>query len=353
MYRNAKIALVIPAYREQKLISRTLAQVPALIDKIYVVDDFSPDNQNLVVTEIAKRDPRVTLLKHEVNQGPGGAIITGYRQSSRDGYDISVVIGGDHQMDLSEVTHFLDPIIDGEADYTKGNRFVIEKFEETVSRMPKIRFVGNWIITALTKLASGYFNVMDVVDGYTAVSKRVIDIVDWSRAWKRYGYPMDFLIRLNAYGFRVTDVPRTSIYLPGERQSQIKGASYAMKVTPMLFRAFFWRLRFKYMYLDFHPLVFFYFLAFTLLPAGFALGGYLVENKLFSDGTQVTAPKAILVALILLSGFQSMLFAMLFDRETSKEAAARTVRYRPGMVPSMDSLPNRNIVSPPSTQGLA
>ncbi len=322
MYRNAKIALVIPAYREQKLIPRTLANVPRLIDRVYVVDDCSPDEQNKVVLEYAKLDSRVTLLKHEINQGPGGAIITGYKQSSLDGYDIAVVIGGDHQMDLSEVTNFLDPIIDGEADYAKGNRFVIEKFEETVARMPKIRFFGNWIITAVTKLASGYFSVMDVVDGYTAVSKRVIDTVDWSRAWKRYGYPMDFLIRLNAYGFTITDVPRTSIYLPGERQSQIKGMSYAMKVAPMLLRAFLWRLRFKYMYLDFHPLVFFYFLGLTLLPSGLAFGAYLTVNKLFFGGMQVTAPKAILDALILLSGFQSLLFAMLFDRETSKEAAA-------------------------------
>jgi len=329
MYRNAKIALVIPAYREQKLIPRTLANVPDLIDRVYVVDDCSPDDQNRVVLECAKIDPRVTLLKHDTNQGPGGAIITGYRQSSRDGYDITVVVGGDHQMDLSEVTNFLDPLIDGEADYAKGNRFVIEKFEETVARMPKIRFFGNWIITAMTKLASGYFNVMDVVDGYTAITKRVIDVVDWSRAWKRYGYPMDFLIRLNAYGFAIVDVPRTSIYLPGERQSQIKGANYAMRVTPMLVRAFFWRLRFKYMYLDFHPLVFFYFLAFTLLPTGLLLGGFLIANKLFSDGAQVTAPKAILVALILLSGFQSWLFAMLFDRETSKETARNSLVRKP------------------------
>ena len=315
MYREHKISLVIPAYREQKLIRDTLANIPKVIDRIYVVDDCSPDNQNDVVLRSAVDDSRITLLKHTVNQGPGGAIITGYLQSSKDGYDITVVVGGDFQMDLKEVNRFLDPIIDDQAEYTKGNRFVIEKYEETVRRMPKIRFFGNWIITALTKIASGYFNVMDVVDGYTAISKKAIDTIDWSKAWKRYGYPMDFLIRMNAYRYRVLDIPRTSIYLPGERQSQIKGFNYARKVAPMLLRAFMWRLRFKYLYLDFHPLVFFYFLSFALLPVGTALGCYMVVDKLFLGGTFVTAPKAILDALSLISGSQFLLFAMLFDRE--------------------------------------
>jgi glycosyltransferase involved in cell wall biosynthesis len=266
MHRNHKISLVIPAYNEAKLIGQTLVHVPNIIDKIYVVDDCSPDNQGEVVKEAAKRDSRIELIRHTKNQGPGGAIITGYLQSAKDGFDIAVVVGGDHQMDLKEVAGFLDPIIDGKCDYTKGNRFLMENYTETVRRMPRLRFFGNWLITALTKIASGYFRVMDVVDGYTAISRSAIKKVDWSNAWKRYGYPMDFLIRLNAHGLKVNDVPRTAIYLPGERQSQIKGLNYAMSVAPMLLRAFLWRLRFKYIYMDFHPLVFFYFLSFIPLP---------------------------------------------------------------------------------------
>jgi hypothetical protein len=258
------------------------------------------------------------LIRHTKNQGPGGAIITGYLQSAKDGFDIAVVVGGDHQMDLKEVAGFLDPIIDGKCDYTKGNRFLMENYTETVRRMPRLRFFGNWLITALTKIASGYFRVMDVVDGYTAISRSAIKKVDWSNAWKRYGYPMDFLIRLNAHGLKVNDVPRTAIYLPGERQSQIKGLNYAMSVAPMLLRAFLWRLRFKYIYMDFHPLVFFYFLSFILIPAGFIIGGYLVIDKLFLGGVNVTASRAVLVALTLIPGFQFLLFAMLFDREESK-----------------------------------
>lgn len=316
-YRGKSVSLVIPAYNEEKLIRHTLANVPELFAQVYVVDDRSPDKQNEVIAECTVKDPRITLLKHEVNQGPGGAIITGYLQSSKDGHDIAVVVGGDHQMDLSEVAKFLDPIIDGRADYVKGNRFLISQFEDTVRKMPRLRFWANWVITALTKIASGYYKVMDVVEGYTAITREAIDTVNWKYAWKRYGYPMDFLIRLNAYGFRVLDVPRTAIYLPGERQSQIKGMKYMAQVSPMLLRDFFWRLRFKYIYRDFHPLVFFYYLAFLLLPAGMLSGLYLLGNKIFGSGEAVTAPKAVLVALLLLSGMQLLLFAMLFDMQES------------------------------------
>jgi glycosyltransferase involved in cell wall biosynthesis len=315
MYRDKKISLVIPAYKEEKLIQPTLANVPDVIDRIYVVDDCSPDNQNEVILGLAQADPRIALLKHTVNQGPGGAIITGYRQSALDGYDIAVVVGGDHQMDLSEVRSFLDPIIDGRADYVKGNRFILKNLEDTLSKMPKIRLVANWVISALTKIASGFYKTMDVVEGYTAISKLAIETINWDRAWKRYGYPMDFLIRMNAYGFRVLDIPRTAIYLPGERQSKIKGLHYALTVSPMLLKGFFWRLKFKYLYHDFHPLVLFYAFSFLLIPLGMVLGGWLVADWLWGQGTAVTGPRAILTALLLISGFQFLLFAMFFDME--------------------------------------
>lgn len=318
MHRGKRIALVIPAYKEAKLIRPTLAAVPPTIDRVFVVDDKSPDDQAEVIAECAGADPRISLLRHEVNQGPGGAIITGYLQSAAEGFDITVVVGGDNQMPLNEVQAFLDPIIDGKVDYTKGNRFLLSKFEDTLQKMPRIRFWGNWLITALTKIASGYYKTMDVVDGYTAISRRAIEVVDWSRAWRRYGYPMDFLIRLNAYGFKIMDIPRTAIYLPGERQSQIKGLDYAIRVSPMLLRNFFWRLKFKYLYVDFHPLVFFYFLSFILLPLGGLLGLYLVFDWVFLGGAGVSAPRAILASLLITTGWIFLLFAMLFDMEEGR-----------------------------------
>lgn len=318
MYRHNKISLVIPAYKEEKLIGSTLTHLPKLLDRVYVIDDLSPDNQNKVILALAKKDKRITLLRHKINQGPGGSIITGYLQSLSDGYDIAVVVGGDYQMPLTEIKNFLDPIIDNRADYTKGNRFLLSRVEDTLSKMPKTRLIGNWLITALTKIASGYYKTMDVVDGYTAINRRAIATINWDHAWKRYGYPMDFLVRLNAYGFKTIDIPRTAIYLPGEKQSQIKGFNYFLKVSPMLLRDFFWRLKFKYIYLDFHPLVFFYYLAFILLPIGSILGLLLLVDWAFLGGNMVTAPRAVFDSLLLISGIQFLLFAMFFDMEEGK-----------------------------------
>ncbi len=317
MYRNKNISLVIPAYKEEKLIKPTLENVPDIFGKIYVIDDFSPDNQNSVIMKCAEKDKRIKLLKHEKNKGPGAAIITGYLKSSEENFDIAVVVGGDFQMPLNEVNKLLDPLIDGKADYSKGNRFLLSTLDETLMRMPKTRLIGNWIITALTKIASGYYKIMDVVDGYTAITKEAIDALDWSKAWQEYGYPMDFLIRMNAYGLKVIDVPRTAIYLEGERQSQIKGFSYALRVSPMIIKAFLWRLRFKYMYLDFHPLVLFYYISFLLLPIGFFNGIYLILKQ-YIYNADVTGPQAILCALLLLMGVQFLLFAMFFDMEEGK-----------------------------------
>jgi glycosyltransferase involved in cell wall biosynthesis len=285
---------VIPTYNESKLIKATIESVPSCVDMIYIVDDCSTDNQNDIIRQCEKNDPRVHLIKHAVNQGPGGAIITGYKQSSHDGYDITAVVGGDNQMPLDEIRSFLDPIIDNKVDYTKGNRFLLSQLDDTLAKMPKIRLIGNWLISAVAKIASGYYKLMDFVDGYAAISKEAIDLIDWNKAWRKYGYPMDFLIRLNAYSLKVKDIPRTAIYLPGERQSQIKGLRYFLQCSPMLLKGFFWRLRFKYLYRDFHPLFLFYYLSFILLPIGLLFGLYLAVNYFFLGGHEVTGSRSIL-----------------------------------------------------------
>lgn len=317
MYRDNKIGLVIPAYNEEKLIVPTLESVPEYVDAIFVVDDCSTDNMASVVAEMADRDSRITVICHDSNQGPGAAIISGYLAASQDDCAVTVVCGGDNQMPLDEMPNLLDPVIDGKGDYAKGNRFMLSRIEDTLKKMPKTRLIGNMIITALTKISSGYYHIMDVVDGYTAISKRAIDAIDWGKTWKRYGYPMDFLVRLNAYGFKVVDVPRTAIYLPGERQSQIKGGSYFMQVSPMLLKDFLWRLKFKYVYLSFHPLVLFYLLAFILFPVGVLDGLHLIW-KHFIAARDVTGPQAILCALLIITGLQSFFFAMWFDMEEGR-----------------------------------
>lgn len=317
MYRNKRIALVIPAHNEEKLILATLDNVPGLVDRIYVIDDASTDGTALCVRERAVVDPRVCLLQHAHNRGPGGAIITGYKQTLVDDYDIVVVIGGDNQMPLDQICDFLDPLVNGAADYTKGNRFMRRRyaFANVPGIMPKTRLIGNAIISALTKVASGYYKIVDVVDGYTAINRDALEAIDWDQAWHGYGYPMDFLIRLNAYGFRVKDISRRAIYLPGERQSQIKGLRYALRVSPMLARGFLWRLWNKYVLWNFHPLVFFYFSGLGLTLLGLLGGLWLIYEQL--TGVGVSGPRAVLDAMLLIMGTQFLLFAMMFDMQES------------------------------------
>jgi len=314
MYNGKRISLVIPAYNESKLIKPTLDSVPEVIDHVFVIDDGSTDGMADVVRACAKNDSRIELIQHEKNLGPGQAIITGYRASSAANYDIAVVAGGDFQMPLDEVENFVKPLTVGEADYTKGNRFMMggNAFDD----MPKIRLFANTLISMLTKIASGLYKLFDVVDGYTAITKNAIDLIDWNKAWKGYGYPMDFLIRLSAYGLHVLDVPRRAIYIKGERQSQIKGLAYAIKVSPMLIRGFFWRLIIRYIFRDFHPLIFFYMLGLTLFPLGVLFGLYLVYCQIIGVG--VTGPRAVLDALLIITGLQSLLFAILFDSQESR-----------------------------------
>ena len=159
MYRSKKIALTIPCRNEERLIGPTLESVPESIDRIYVVDDGSTDDTIAQVEKRRKVDPRVELLVHEVNQGVGQAIITGYLQSSRDDYDITVVVGGDNQMPMDQVEDLLDPLVDGVADYTKGNRFLMA--DERAHDMPKTRFFGNALLSIMTKMASGYYKIFD------------------------------------------------------------------------------------------------------------------------------------------------------------------------------------------------
>ena len=315
MYRQKKIALVLTAYNEERLIGPTLEAVPAIIDRVYVVDDASQDQTRDIVAQYAQRDDRIQLLAHPHNQGVGQVIITGYRQASADGYDITAVAGGDNQMPLEQLETLLDPIIDNRADYTKGNRFLMPN--QGLDDMPLLRFFANALISILTKLASGYYKVFDVVDGYTAISNRAINLIDWDGAWKGYGYPMDFLVRLNAYGFRVKDVPRRAIYLEGERQSQIKGWRYALTVAPMLVRDFFWRLFTKYLVRDFHPLLFFYLFGLVLLPLGVGFGLFLVYQQWLGIG--VSGPRSVVCALMILMGIQFQLFAILYDMQESEK----------------------------------
>ena len=205
MFRQLRVSVVIPAFNEAGKIAATVASVPNLVDHVVVVDDASTDE----TSERVETDGRVELLRHGTNRGVGGAIATGYRRALEKDCDVAVVMAGDGQMDPDDLPALLAPIASGEADYVKGNRF---KHPDIWSAMPKSRIVGNVLLSAATRVTSGYSHVFDSQCGYTAIHRRALAAIDLDVLWSRYGYPNDLLSRLYVAGVRVVDVPVRPIY---------------------------------------------------------------------------------------------------------------------------------------------
>lgn len=212
MYRDLRIAVVIPAFNERRKIVGTVTTVPELVDHIIVVDDASADDTSAEAMRAAREraEPeRVEVIRHATNGGVGRAISTGYRRAMALGADVAVVMAGDGQMDPADLTALVDPIAAGEADYVKGNRF---KHPEIWSAMPATRILGNVLLSAATKVTSGYRHVFDSQCGYTAIHRRALERIPLDELFPRYGYPNDLLSRLSVAGMRVSDVPVRPIY---------------------------------------------------------------------------------------------------------------------------------------------
>ena len=313
MYRDKTIAVIVPAYNEEKLIGKVLETIPTFIDRIVVVDDASSDRTGEVVKAHQQEDSRIIYICHTKNEGVGGAIVTGYKWARDNEISISVVMAGDAQMDPKDLPKLLDPVVDGEVDYSKGNRLFTGRAWRVI---PKTRYLGNAVLSFLTKIASGYWHVADSQSGYGAVSLEVLKTIDLDSIYKRYGMPNDFLVKLNVYHFRVRDVPVNPIYGIGER-SGIKIYKVVFTLSSLLLKLFIWRLKEKYIIRDFHPLVLFYLMGFVLTPIGFIFGCYLLIYRLFIG--PVAATSALFAAFFAISGLQSLFFAMWFDMEYNKE----------------------------------
>jgi len=313
MYRDKTIYVIVPAYDEEKLIGKVLDKIPPFVDHIVVVDDGSRDRTGEIVKARQKEDTRVIYLRHPRNEGAGGAAATGYKWTRDNQIDISAVMDGDAQMDPSDLSTLLDPLIEGRADYAKGNRLFTGKAWQVI---PKTRYLGNATLSFLTKVASGYWHIADSQSGYAAATLEVLKTIDLDGIYKRYGYLNDLLVKLNVYRFRVRDVPVSPIYGVGER-SGIKIYKVVFTLSFLLLKLFFWRLKEKYIIRDFHPLVLFYLLGLILTPIGVAFGLYLFIAR-FLVGP-MAATSALFAAFLTISGLQSLLFAMWFDMEYNKD----------------------------------
>jgi glycosyltransferase involved in cell wall biosynthesis len=222
---DAQIAIVVPAFNEARHIQRTLRGIPAFVDWIFVVDDGSQDATAQLATET--RDPRVLLLRHTHNRGVGAALKSGYRAAFDAGADVVAVMAGDGQMDPGDLAALLAPLLRGEADYTKGDRL---SHPQARARMPAARYVGNHLLSALTRLSTG-LPIRDSQCGYTALHRRALERLPLADLWDGYGYPNDLLGALRVSGGRVRDVVVRPIY--GSEVSGI-GFRHALFVIPFL-----------------------------------------------------------------------------------------------------------------------
>ena len=311
MLEGKRVAVVVPAFDEEKLIVTTLASIPEYVDRVIVVDDASRDAT--AAAAAGTGDERVTVITHNENRGVGAAIVTGYKRALEEGIDVTCVMAGDNQMDPDDLEAIAGPVARGDVEYAKANRLFTGRAWDLI---PRNRYLGNAVLSLLTKIASGYWHVADSQSGYTAVSLKTLELLDLDRIYPRYGFPNDMLVHLNVINARVRDVPSRPVYGVGET-SGIRLSKVIPAISWLLTKAFFWRMREKYVIRDFHPLVFFYVFGILFLLLGFVLG--ITVTILRIAGNDLAIGTVVLVALLLIAGLLFTLFAMLFDMESNRE----------------------------------
>jgi len=309
MVEGKKIGIVVPAYNEEPWIRRVLESMPSFVDEVTVVDDCSRDRTAAEVQACKEKDPKIFLVRHPENQGVGKAIVTGYQRARENGLDVVAVMAGDAQMDPDDLAAVVTPVVRGEVDYAKGNRLFRGESWRTI---PHSRYLGNAVLSLLTKIASGYWHIGDSQCGYTAISRAALELLCLEEVYPRYGVPNDLLIKLNMHSLRVRDVSVRPVYHQGGK-SGIRLSRVIPRISLLLLRGFFRRLFYKYVIIDFHPLVFFYLLGLATFPVGLVFGSYLFFYRFLVGPVATTS--ALFAVFLIVSGLHSLFFAMWFDKE--------------------------------------
>lgn len=356
MLNNKTIGVVIPAYNEESQISMVFDSMPDFVDRIIVINDCSKDQTAAIVQEYIHKLPaaedslptivgnfvptkynyadqlvhegliteneklatceiidgpmdksRVILINLRKNSGVGAAVARGYKWCKDHNIDCVVKIDGDGQMDPGEIESICMPVVFDGIDYVKGNR-LLHKSAHLV--IPRIRFLGNSILSILTKIASGYWSISDTQTAFTAISKEALNTIDLTRIYPSYGYPNDLLVKLNINFCSIREVGIKPVYAVGE-QSKMKIRKLIPRLSFLLIRLFFKRIWIKYLFKSFHPLFLLYHIALGLLIISLP---FLIKILILVIKGQEANPVTVLAFVFLfISGFQSLLFAMWMD----------------------------------------
>ncbi len=354
MINNKTIAVVIPAYNEEKQIGLVLETIPDYVDRIILVNDCSTDNTEQLARKFSNKlgcfklpgniktkvgndfynkaneiiekwnqeeikyfaptkvihehtNERLVIINLLKNGGVGSAIARGYKWAKDNNIDCTAVMAGDGQMDPDELSSICEPVINNSIDYAKGNRL---GHKSAKALMPRRRFIGNSILSILTKIASGYWHITDTQTGFTALSNKALNQIELFNIYPRYGMPNDMLVKLNIENCTIKEVAIKPIYFIGE-QSKMKIRKVIPRISWLLFRSFFKRIWVKYLYKSFHPLFILYHMGIFLLLISIPFGiKILIKVFTQTDANPVTV---LAFALLFISGFQSLMFAMWMD----------------------------------------
>lgn len=300
------LAVVIPCFRVKKQILDVLAAIDGTVSLIFVVDDKCPEDTGDFV-EANCVDSRVTVVRHAFNQGVGGAVMTGYAAAIDAGAEIIVKIDGDGQMDPRLISYFVEPIIKGEADYTKGNRFF---FIDELRSMPTMRFLGNSVLSFVTKMSSGYWTLFDPTNGFTAIHANVARLLPFASISKRYFFETDMLFRLNILRAVVVDIPMDAKY--GDEQSNLRITGVVGEFAFKHLRNFAKRIVYSYYLRDLSLASFELPIGLMMFFGGGAFGMYRWVSGVHV-GAAATAGTVMLAALPLLMGLQLILAFFGYD----------------------------------------
>jgi glycosyltransferase involved in cell wall biosynthesis len=356
MLNNKSVAVVIPAYNEEEQIGLVIETMPPFVDRLVIVDDCSSDRtgaiiksyfntpHNLSPFKLGKRQirktfhngadqmleelnakeldyftpsviinndqlsERIILINITKNTGVGGSIARGYKWCKDNNIDCVAVMAGDGQMDPEELESICLPVVEDEVDYVKGNRLIHGSANMFI---PKTRFLGNSILSLITKIASGYWRVSDTQTGYTAISLKALKSIRLHTIYKKYGMPNDMLVKLNMAYCSIREVPIKPVYRIGER-SKMKIYKVIPRISFLLLKSFFKRIWIKYFIKDFHPLFLLYNFSFILVLTSIPFLIKIFRHALILH-TSVNPVTALAFVFLFISGFQSMLFAMWMD----------------------------------------
>ena len=338
MLNNKSVAVVIPAFNEEKQIENVILNLPSFIDKIIVVNDASKDTTEKVVlsmigteslesedlvfynkkkkknckTYFNSSNSKLILISLEKNSGPGLAVCIGYDWCRKNDIDCIAKMDGDGQMDPKELESLCNPIVYENIDCVKGNRLI---HQNAWLIIPKIRYFGNSILSILTKFASGYWHVSDTQTGYIALSKKALNCLRLDEIYTSYGYPNDILVKLNITFCTIREVEIKPIYNVGE-VSTMKIYKVIPKISFLLFKSFFKRLWIKYFFRDFHPLFLFYHFSFIIGIILIPIIIRLIKLTIYSQRYPI--PTLLLFTILITSGIQFFLFAMWMDMQDNE-----------------------------------